>query len=347
MISEHVDGAWIPLSSRLDETGHLVTRLLGMNLAQFTQVAMLPQGRFQAFLRARSDDRHRLLQQLFRTGRFEQVEPLAARPPARPESAQPGPERTVAALVTGSARPPASTAPPDESAARVERPAGVGGARPRGRARRPSWSPCARPSVRPGRPSRRAGSPLGCRPARRRRPRTSRALARSDEITALRTRVVDAVPGPRRHAAPPGRRGRPSRLRRRGAPYRAGAVRVGAPRRPPAEVLRAVALPALVAQAADAAASARLLPRERERATWPLGSRGAGRARTRRPRPRTAPAAGPRRDHPPPGRSRGPRRRRTTGGRVPLAAAVRNDLVAAQLDLNRWSQVASGWSRSS
>ena len=49
-------------------------RLVGMTLTQFTQVAMLPQGRFQAFLRARSEDRHRLLQQLFRTGRFEQVE---------------------------------------------------------------------------------------------------------------------------------------------------------------------------------------------------------------------------------------------------------------------------------
>ena len=62
------------MSSRLDETGDLVTRLVGMTLTQFTQVAMLPQGRFQAFLRARSEDRHRLLQQLFRTGRFEQVE---------------------------------------------------------------------------------------------------------------------------------------------------------------------------------------------------------------------------------------------------------------------------------
>ena len=35
---------------------------------------MLPQGRFQAFLRARSEERHQLLQQLFRTGRFEDVE---------------------------------------------------------------------------------------------------------------------------------------------------------------------------------------------------------------------------------------------------------------------------------
>lgn len=73
-MSERRDGAWQPLSQRLDETGHLVTSLLGMNLPQFCQVAMLPQGRFQAFLRARSDERHRLLQQLFRTSRFEDVE---------------------------------------------------------------------------------------------------------------------------------------------------------------------------------------------------------------------------------------------------------------------------------
>ena len=73
-ISERIADAWEPLSSRLDETGHLVTGLVGMNVTQFTQVAMLPQGRFQTFLRARSEERHQLLQQLFRTGRFEDVE---------------------------------------------------------------------------------------------------------------------------------------------------------------------------------------------------------------------------------------------------------------------------------
>ena len=73
-VSELCDGAWVPLTSRLDEAGHLVTGLVGMNLTQFTQVALLPQGRFQAFLRARSEDRQKLLQQLFRTGRFAQVE---------------------------------------------------------------------------------------------------------------------------------------------------------------------------------------------------------------------------------------------------------------------------------
>ena len=73
-MSEQRAGAWAPLSSRLDETGDLVGRLLGMNLTQFTQVAMLPQGRFQNFLRAKSDERHQLLQKLFRTGRFAEVE---------------------------------------------------------------------------------------------------------------------------------------------------------------------------------------------------------------------------------------------------------------------------------
>ncbi|WP_374192897.1 AAA family ATPase [Nocardioides sp. SYSU D00065] len=66
--------AWHPLSTRLDETGHLVTRLVGMTLPQFCQVAMLPQGRFQAFLRARSYERHTLLQQVFQTERFDRAE---------------------------------------------------------------------------------------------------------------------------------------------------------------------------------------------------------------------------------------------------------------------------------
>ncbi len=73
-VAERVGGAWVTLATRLDEAGLLVSGLLGMTLTQFTQVAMLPQGRFQTFLRARSEDRHKLLHQLFRTGRFEAVE---------------------------------------------------------------------------------------------------------------------------------------------------------------------------------------------------------------------------------------------------------------------------------
>ncbi len=74
LVEERVDGRWVPLASRLDEAGHLVSGLLGMTMTQFCQVQLLPQGRFQEFLRAESDDRRRLLQRLFRTSRFEDVE---------------------------------------------------------------------------------------------------------------------------------------------------------------------------------------------------------------------------------------------------------------------------------
>jgi DNA repair protein SbcC/Rad50 len=73
-VSERVADEWVPLTSRLDEAGDLMSGLLGMNLDQFCQVALLPQGHFQAFLRADSSQRHQLLARLFRTGRFERVE---------------------------------------------------------------------------------------------------------------------------------------------------------------------------------------------------------------------------------------------------------------------------------
>jgi exonuclease SbcC len=74
VLEEQRCGEWVALTHRLDEAGQLVTGLLGMTCNQFTQVAMLPQGRFQAFLRATSAERHAVLQRLFRTRRFEEVE---------------------------------------------------------------------------------------------------------------------------------------------------------------------------------------------------------------------------------------------------------------------------------
>ncbi|MGH3445107.1 MAG: AAA family ATPase, partial [Nocardioidaceae bacterium] len=62
------------LSSRAQEVGHFVGDLMGMTLAQFAQVAMLPQGEFQTFLRADSQDRHDVLEHLFKTDRFAQIE---------------------------------------------------------------------------------------------------------------------------------------------------------------------------------------------------------------------------------------------------------------------------------
>lgn len=74
VVEELREGQWTVLTNRLDDAGLLVTELLGMSSTQFTQVAMLPQGRFQAFLRATSAERHNVLQQLFRTDRFERIE---------------------------------------------------------------------------------------------------------------------------------------------------------------------------------------------------------------------------------------------------------------------------------
>jgi len=74
LVEELSGGDWTTLTNRLDDAGLLVTDLLGMTCSQFNQVAMLPQGRFQAFLRATSAERHTVLQQLFRTDRFERVE---------------------------------------------------------------------------------------------------------------------------------------------------------------------------------------------------------------------------------------------------------------------------------
>ncbi|MDQ6935295.1 MAG: SMC family ATPase [Actinomycetota bacterium] len=99
VVEERAQGAWSPLTNRLDDAGLLVTELLGMTCAQFTQVAMLPQGHFQEFLRASSAERHAVLQQLFRTHRFEDLERwLVDRRVELRRDSQRAQERTVAVL---------------------------------------------------------------------------------------------------------------------------------------------------------------------------------------------------------------------------------------------------------
>lgn len=60
--------------TRIDEVGRTVQRLLGMNVDQFFQVVMLPQGEFARFLRADTAEREKLLEKLFGTHRFADVE---------------------------------------------------------------------------------------------------------------------------------------------------------------------------------------------------------------------------------------------------------------------------------
>jgi len=73
-LRERVAGRWETVSTRADEMGLLLQDLLGMRLDQFTKVVLLPQGEFAAFLRADAESRRNLLEQLFSTGRFSDVE---------------------------------------------------------------------------------------------------------------------------------------------------------------------------------------------------------------------------------------------------------------------------------
>lgn len=60
--------------ARIDEVNRTVARLLGMSAEQFFQVVLLPQGDFARFLRAETADRERLLEKLFGTQHFADVE---------------------------------------------------------------------------------------------------------------------------------------------------------------------------------------------------------------------------------------------------------------------------------
>jgi exonuclease SbcC len=60
--------------TRIDEVARTIQRLLGMSAAQFFQVVLLPQGEFARFLRSDTGEREQLLERLFGTQRFADVE---------------------------------------------------------------------------------------------------------------------------------------------------------------------------------------------------------------------------------------------------------------------------------
>ena len=73
-VQELRDGEWVAIAARPDEARAELADVLGMTAAQFCQVVLLPQGEFASFLRAASDERQALLERLFATERFAQVE---------------------------------------------------------------------------------------------------------------------------------------------------------------------------------------------------------------------------------------------------------------------------------
>jgi DNA repair protein SbcC/Rad50 len=71
---ERREGAgWVSLTSNKAAAGELITELIGLNRAQFTQVILLPQGEFARFLRAADDERRVLLSRLFGTQIYDRI----------------------------------------------------------------------------------------------------------------------------------------------------------------------------------------------------------------------------------------------------------------------------------
>ena len=65
--------SWVSLTSNKAEAGELITELIGLNRAQFTQVILLPQGEFARFLQAADDERRVLLSRLFGTQLYDRI----------------------------------------------------------------------------------------------------------------------------------------------------------------------------------------------------------------------------------------------------------------------------------
>ena len=68
-----VGGEQEPIASRSTEVSREVEGLVGLNVSQFRQVILLPQGKFAEVLRARAEEREALLKTLFDTVMFEQA----------------------------------------------------------------------------------------------------------------------------------------------------------------------------------------------------------------------------------------------------------------------------------
>ncbi|UZN03504.1 AAA family ATPase [Cellulomonas sp. S1-8] len=75
-----LDGVGVLLGTRLDEVGLELQRAVGLDRTQFVQTVVLPQGEFARFLRATGEERRVLLQKIFGTQVYEQMQQrLAAR----------------------------------------------------------------------------------------------------------------------------------------------------------------------------------------------------------------------------------------------------------------------------
>ncbi len=72
-LSRLIDGSWQSAASGIREVDAKVRQLVGLSVRQFSQVILLPQGRFEEVLRSSSEERERLLTTLFDTQLYEEV----------------------------------------------------------------------------------------------------------------------------------------------------------------------------------------------------------------------------------------------------------------------------------
>ncbi|UJP40720.1 AAA family ATPase [Cellulomonas palmilytica] len=95
------------LSTRLDEVGVEIQRLVGLDRAQFVQTIVLPQGEFARFLKADPEDRRSLLQKIFGTEVYERMQARLVEMRREADRATEATRRTVAervAQLAGAAR---------------------------------------------------------------------------------------------------------------------------------------------------------------------------------------------------------------------------------------------------
>ncbi|QXQ09056.1 AAA family ATPase [Paeniglutamicibacter sp. Y32M11] len=115
-LRERVAGVWVEKSTRNDEVGLVLAEILGLNMEQFTKVAMLPQGAFAAFLRAKDKDREELLRSLFDTSDYAMTERILSERATAARAEAEDAERARSATLAQLAADASSTlyAQPDE-----------------------------------------------------------------------------------------------------------------------------------------------------------------------------------------------------------------------------------------
>ncbi len=143
LLEEENGGRWHTVSTRAKEADDEIADAMGMSADQFFQVVLLPQGQFAQFLHADADERRKLLQKLFRTGRFRTVEDWLAE---RRKTTRDQVREAEQALTTLAARIAQAAGVPGPGEELIAQP----GAQP---AAEPAAEPAAQPAAEPAAPA--------------------------------------------------------------------------------------------------------------------------------------------------------------------------------------------------